>query len=203
VVVVAATTGLAAASVLPAPVQRAVAAAAAKVGLDLPQPTQRVVASPPTTVAQPDLAPLVVSLPPLNPPGTEPTPTTAAPAQPTAAVPEAAPQAPPDPAAGAAAVKDPPPAATPATPSPATPARPEATPPPTPAPVLPTVPPVVQPPAPPGIAAFRQAVVAYVMCLRAADGDPVKVGACVFPNPADFGLSGWPWDIPRPSRDQP
>ena len=91
----------------------------------------------------------------------------------------------------------PPPAVTPPPAAPA-PARPEATPPPTPAPVPPSPPPVVRPTVPPAFAAFREAVVAYVSCLRAADRDPAKLRACVFPNPADFGLPGWPWDIPRP-----
>ena len=56
---------------LGAPSSRAarVAAAASKVGLDFPEPSQRIIASPPSTVAQPELAPLVVSLPPLNAPG--------------------------------------------------------------------------------------------------------------------------------------
>ena len=73
----------------------------------------------------------------------------------------------------------------------------------TPAPVAPGPPPVVRPTVQPGLAAFREAVVAYISCVRAAERDPVERRACDFPNPADFGLPAWPWDIPRPGSRQP
>jgi hypothetical protein len=258
VAVVAATTGLAAASVLPAPVQRVVAEAAERVGIDLPRPerqAERAVARTPTSTAAAPAVPRVAS-------GTTPasTATTAgsrpaataatarrAPASAaTTPVPTAAavrPNAPSTVQAFLAAVAEfracvaaaadrsactPPDPAAFGVPASAEPgdvagfrkailaylaclrsgdpgcARPR------PSefglvPTRPTAPPTTTarptPSAPEladRLAAFRAAVLRYVACL--ADRDRRAAASCVRPDPAAFGLPGWPAGLPVPPR---
>lgn len=183
--VLAATTGLAAASVLPAPVQRAVAEVASHVGLDLPTPRDDAVAriDPPATTA----APLAAS--PAAPPGAAvPAPSAEAPRTATSGNGSPAPTAPPasPPAADAttraaflaalgefrACLRA----------NGASGGQPRDCTPPDPADYG------LAPAAEPAdIAAFRKAYATYRACLRAGGGEGGHA-ACVRPDPAAYGL---------------
>lgn len=186
-----ATTGLAAAAVLPAPVQRAVAAAASRVGIDLPSPASsddvvvavdRIGSTVPALVPTSDVATTSTAAPGSAALPTAPPPATAAVSPPAtvrpqlaafgaavaefrrcvAAGPDPAACSPPDPAAYGLA-----PSAEPA-----------------------------------DLAAFRRAVVAYVACLRSGAGDAARTGqvsgVCERPRPVDFGIVGPRPTIPGP-----
>lgn len=183
--VLAATTGLAAASVLPAPVQRAVAEVASHVGLDLPMPSGDVAAR-------------------LDPPASTAAPSTVAPAAPPSDSRAQAPStdAPKTATSGNTPATEPAPQASPPAAEATSRAAflaalaefraclraniaaggPRDCTPPDPADYG-----LASAAEPADIAAFRKAYAAYRACLRAAEGERGRA-ACVRPDPAAYGL---------------
>jgi hypothetical protein len=229
VAMLAATTGLAAASVLPAPVQRVVAEAAEHVGIDLPRPDRDVDRADRAVVRAPAGAVKAsTSAVPGVPSGTSPAGTAAT-------TDRSRPAA--EPSASAATARRSAPSVG-ATPLPTAAAQPN-----TPVagaadvdgfrkaivayvtclrsgrrdcvrprpsefglvPSRPTAPPTTAAPTEPSapelagrLAAFRAAVLRYAACV--ANRDRRAAASCARPDPAAFGLPGWPAGLPVPPR---